>query len=350
MKLYWALLLAFPVAAANVPNRYIVELSTEPVARVARRARLIHSPAAERHRGRVRAEQSSARAQIQQAEGAVMGAIENVGNALVVQIDDAKAGRLAALPGVRKVYPVREFHMMLDHALPLHHVPEAWTQVGIANAGAGVRIAIIDSGVDIAHPGFQDAGFTAPDGFPRGDPNYTNNKVIVARSYVDRLPNRDPDLSPADHVGHGTATAMTAAGVQNTGPLAIVSGVAPRAYIGSYKVFGTPSVNRGTTEDVVMTALDDAVADGMGVINLSLGTDVAVRLADDPEMQAIERIASLGIVVVCAAGNNGSDAMTIGSPAAAPSAISVGATANDRIFTSRVLAGDRQFRAVPGAA
>src|SRR5947199_6483638 len=315
MKLYWALFLAIPLGAANVPNRYIVELSTEPVSRVAGRARLIHSPAAERHRGRVRAEQSSARAQIQQAEGTVMGAIENVGNALVVQIDDAKAGRLAALPGVRKVYPVREFHMMLDHALPLHHVPEAWTQVGIANAGAGVRIAIIDSGVDIGHPGFQDAGFTAPDGFPRGHPNYTNHKVIVARSYVDRLPNRDPDLAPADHVGHGTATAMAAAGVQNTGPLAIVTGVAPRAYIGSYKVFGTPSANGGTTEDAGMRAIDDAVADGMDIINLSLGTDVAMRVSDDPQMQSVENAAALGIVVVCAAGNNGSDPMTTGSPA-----------------------------------
>ena len=109
--------------------------------------------------------------------------------------------------------------------------------------------------------------------------------MIVARSYVDLLPIRDPDLSAADHVGHGTATAMAAAGVQNAGPLAIVTGVAPRAYIGSYKVFGTPSANRGTTEDAVLRAIDDAVSDGMDVINLSLGTDVAMRLADDPQMQ-----------------------------------------------------------------
>ena len=112
---------------------------------------------------------------------------------------------------------------------------------------------------------------------------------------------------------------MAAAGVQNTGPLATISGVAPRAYIGSYKVFGTPSANRGTTEDVVLRAIDDAVADGMDVINLSLGTDVAMRLEDDPQMQAVENAAALGIVVVCAAGNNGSDPMTTGSPAAAPS-------------------------------
>jgi minor extracellular serine protease Vpr len=350
MKLFWALLLVLPVAAENVPNRYIVELTTEPVARIAGRGRLIHSPAAERHRTRLRAEQASAGGRIRQAEGAIIGAIENVQNALVVEIDDAKADRLASLPGVRKVYRVRTFHMMLDHALPLHRVPEAWSQIGIANAGAGVRIAIIDTGVDAGHPGFQDGGFTAPAGFPVGDSRYTNNKVIVARSYVGLLPRRDPDLSAADHVGHGTAAAMAAAGVQNAGPLATVTGVAPAAYIGSYKVFGTPSVNQSTTEDAVLRAIDDAVSDGMDVINLSLGSDIAVNLSDDPEVQALENAAALGIVVVCAAGNNGSDPMTTGSPASAPSVIAVGASANDRVFASRVLNANQQFRAVPAAA
>ena len=129
----------------------------------------MRSPAAQRARARIRGEQAVARGRVQAAEGVVSAAVENVHNALVVEIDDAKASRLAALPGVRKVYPVREFHLMLDHALPLHKVPEAWTQVGVGNAGAGIKIAIIDTGVDVEHAGFNDGGFTAPDGFPRGD-------------------------------------------------------------------------------------------------------------------------------------------------------------------------------------
>jgi subtilisin family serine protease len=353
IKLIWAFLLAIPLIAENVPNRFIVTLTTEPVAQHVRaQGRFaIHGIAAERHRVRLRAEQAEARSRVGQAEGVVTGAIENVQNALVVEIESARAGRLASIPGVRKVYPVRTFHPMLDHALPLHRVPAAWTQVGIQNAGAGVRIAIIDSGVDVKHPGFNDGGFTAPQDFPRGDLAHTNNKVIVARSYVAFLPRQDPDRSAADHVGHGTATAMAAAGVTSVGPLATISGVAPRAYIGSYKVFGSPSVNSSTTDDVILRAIDDAVADGMGVINLSLGTDLAYRLEDDLGMQALENAAALGIVVVCSAGNNGPDPMTIGSPAAAPSVIAVGATANDRIFSSRVLAsGGQQFRGIPGAA
>ena len=345
MNLFWALLLAFPLLAETIPGRYVVELSTEPVARTVRtQGRLgILSPAALRQRAQVRLQQAAARGRVQQAEGAVSAAVENVANALVVEIDDAKAGRLASIPGVRRVYPVTTYRLMLDHALPIHKAQLALAQAGIEHAGAGVRIAIIDSGVDVRHPGFHDGGFTAPAGFPRGELEHTNNKVIVARTYVSAL---QPDA--ADRVGHGTATAMAAAGVTAAGPLATIGGMAPRAYIGSYKVIGT---GVSTTSDTVLRAIDDAVADGMEIINLSLGSDIARRMEDDPEMQAIENASALGIIVVCAAGNNGPDPMTTGSPGGAPSAITVGATANDRVFSARVVAaGGRAYRAVPGSA
>ena len=64
---------------------------------------------------------------------------------------------------------------------------------------------------------------TAPEGFPRGDLDYTNQKVIVARSYVASLPRPDFDQSAADRIGHGTAIGMAAAGVVNAGPLATLS-------------------------------------------------------------------------------------------------------------------------------
>ena len=191
-----------------------------------------------------RAEQAIAGARIQAAEGRVLGSVETMGNLLLVEIADSKASRLSSIPGVVKVYPVRTFQLLLDHALPLHHVPQAWSQVGIANAGAGIKIALIDTGIDIGHPGFADAGFTAPPGFPIADAPadlaYTNNKVIVARSYAGMFATPDPDTSAADHIGHGTATAMVAGGVSNAGPLATISGVAPQAWLASYKVFGTP--------------------------------------------------------------------------------------------------------------
>ena len=93
--------------------------------------------------------------------------------------------------------------------------------VGIDNAGAGMKIGIIDTGIDSSHPAFQDPSLAIPDGFPHVNSNAdvanTNNKVIVARSYASLFARRDPDTSARDHVGHGTATSMAAAGVTNAG-------------------------------------------------------------------------------------------------------------------------------------
>jgi subtilisin family serine protease len=137
--------------------------------------------------------------------------------------------------------------------------------------------------------------------------------------------------------------------VSVTAPLATISGVAPKAWLGSYKVFGTPGVNDSTTEDALLAAIDDAVNDGMDVINLSLGTDLVTRLSDDPEVQMLEAAALLGVVVVAAAGNNGSDPGTISSPAVGPSVIAVGATNHDRFFSGSVLVrGSPTLVAIPG--
>ncbi|HWC96833.1 MAG TPA: S8 family serine peptidase [Candidatus Sulfopaludibacter sp.] len=316
---------------------------------------MLKSSAASNQRILVRAQQAAARTRIQAAGGKVLGAVDTVKNALIVQIADGQAGALESLPGVLKVYPVRTFQLLLDHALPLHKVPQAWSQVGISNAGAGIKIGLIDTGIDIRHPSFNAGGFTAPAGFPLADTQvdlgYTNGKVIVARSYVNQLPSSDPDVSMADHVGHGTATASVAAGVSNAGPLATISGVAPQAWIGAYKVFGTPGYNDFTTSDAVILALEDAVNDGMDVISMSIGSTLAPRLESDMEAQVMDLVSAMGVIVVVAAGNNGSDPFTISSPADAPSVIAVGAVNNDRLFAdSLVLPDGSSLIAVPGSA
>src|SRR5260370_33060068 len=342
--------------AERVPGRYIVELTTESVSEHVTRMSVasgMRGSAANAHRARVQAEQSQVRRQLEQQQAVVLDSVDTVANALLVQVPDAAAAQLANNPAVTHVYPVRKMHMVLDRAIQLHKVVDAWNQIGADRAGAGIKIAIIDSGIDVGHPGFQDSPLASPDTCPRvhdnADTVFTNNKTIVARSYVNLLPSRDPDLSARDRVGHGTALAMVAAGVRNSGPLATITGVAPKAYLGNYKVFGTPGYNDSASDDAILKAIDDAVADGMDIINLSLGDNLAPRLSDDLEAQAIERASQAGVLGVVAAGNNGPRCNTISSPATAPSAIAVGATTNDRTFAASVeVPGLSSLVALPG--
>ncbi|MCC6588980.1 MAG: S8 family serine peptidase [Bryobacterales bacterium] len=349
----------------TVPRRYIVELESGPLveqmaeqmpglrARVADRMR---SSAAEAKRSAIRQEHGRLRQQIEQRQARVLDTVENVANAMFVEVAaDTDVAQLRAMPGVKRVVPVRTFHLLMDRAVILHKVVDAWNQVGQEKAGAGVKIAIIDTGVDAGHPALQDSSLAMPGAFPRTnqetDLAFTSSKVIVARSYVSLLPARDPDRSARDRVGHGTALATVAAGMPATGPLATITGVAPKAYIGSYKVFGTPGFNDNASDDAIIKAIDDAVADGMDVINLSLGSDLAPRFNEDLDVQAVERATKAGVVVVAAAGNAGPDYTSIASPSTAPSAIAVGATTNDRTFSAAVeLVGWTSFRGMVGGS
>jgi minor extracellular serine protease Vpr len=291
-------------------------------------------------------------------------------NAIFVSADPAQAAQLRAAPGVRYVARVPRYHRSLDRAIQLINVPAAWNTVGGAsNAGAGIRIAIIDTGIQSSAAAFQDATLTPPANFPVCSiaqlpfgtldcTQYTNNKIIAARSYVPMIAagygavpaanSRPDDYTPRDHVGHGTAVAMAAAGLANTGPSDTITGVAPKAFLGSYKVFGSPGVNDFTSSDAIVAALEDAFYnDQMDIAVLALGAPALFAPQDlgstcgasantpcDPEAVAVQNAVNAGMLVIAAAGNegaNGSSAptlATIDSPADAPGAIAVGATTN----------------------
>lgn len=346
--------LAFLTAAAAgvVPDRYMVELKTPPAAaRVMAQGRGVDRVEMERVRADVRSEQAAMKLAIQQAGGQVLDSVDTVANAIFVRIPAGDVAKLAGLPGVKRVHAVRLFKPVLDHAVVVHKITDAWNQIGLDKAGAGMKIAIIDTGIENTHAAFQDPSLPEPKGYPQTDTQadrvFTNHKVIVARSYVYLL-SPDPDQSARDHIGHGTSVAMAAAGVLNAGPLATIRGVAPVAYLGNYKVFGSPGVNDTASEDAIIKAIEDAVNDGMDVLNLSLGDSVGVVFADDLEVNAIHNATSLGHIVVVAAGNAGPDPQTIGSPASAPMAITAGGSVNDRTFSSSVTVGEAQYQSIPG--
>ncbi|MEE8348942.1 MAG: S8 family serine peptidase, partial [Acidobacteriota bacterium] len=257
-------------------------------------------------------------------------------NMLVVRAPASEIEQLRELPEVRAVYPNRELHLLLDSAPFLVGAPFLWEAVGgVEQAGRGMKIAIIDSGINSDHPMFQGEGFTAPAGFPLGDASLTNDKIIVARTYVKpEFGLREQDIqTPEDELGHGSQVAGIAGGRSVADSFGPLQGVAPRAFLGNYKVFGNPSVNSTTTAAAVIAAIEDAVQDGMDVINLSLGGP-ALPSDQDPEQMAIALAVEAGVVVVAAAGNTGPDPYSITSPGTSPDAITVGATSNARIFAS----------------
>jgi minor extracellular serine protease Vpr len=248
-------------------------------------------------------------------------------NAVSVTGPAYEIARIAELPGVKKFQLSRQYHALLNTSVPLINAPAAWSKVGGgAFAGRGIKIAILDSGIDLTNPLFADGGFIAPSGFPRGNISFTNNKVIAARAFL-----QDQAATPADQNGHGTHVAGTAAGDFNTPTLlGPVSGVAPGAFLGNYRVLD--SAGNGD-EALIATALETAFTDGFDVADLSFGAPATATpgILDD----AVEVAVVSGMTVVVAAGDDGAKGqMTITSPATALNAISVGASSNAHIVGS----------------
>ena len=346
-------------------ERYAVVLEDPPVAVSLEANVKLGSRAGEDRRAAIVAKQAMIREKLAERKIEVNSAEQMLVNAIFITADPAEADALRAMAGVRRVERLYPLKRSSNAAINLVEAPAGWARVqgGEGQAGAGIRIGIIDTGIDHRHPAFDGAGFAPPAGFPRCGPGidcarWTNGKVIVARSYVEQLnfafgtnaaDTRPDDNSPRDRVGHGTAAAMMAAGRRVRGPSAEVVGVAPRAFLGNYKVFGSPGVNDSTYSPVIINALTDAINDGMDIVTLNLGRPSlwpslartcgdSRNLACDIEAEAVHNATLRGLVVVAAAGNSGNTGFnypalgTVQSPAVAPGAIAVGATTNSHVW------------------
>jgi uncharacterized protein (TIGR03437 family) len=357
-------------------NEYALILQDAPVARQLASGNELRTRAALDHGSRIATAQRRITDELGRRNIRVTGAAQTLVNAVFVSATSDHVKELAALPGVARVQYLPPVHRKLDRALDLVHASAAWSAVGgQQSAGKGVRIAILDTGIDQDHVAFQDATLAPPSGFPKGETDYTNSKVIVARSYVAMLPfaqvdasdSRPDDVTPRDRSGHGTAIAMIAAGERVAGPLAAISGIAPKAFLGNYKIFGSPGVNDTTRTPVIIQALEDAISDHMDIAVLPVG-DPAVYGAtqEDPSCagnalpfgipsdacdvraQAVENAVHLGLTVVTPAGNEGDSGYyypalaSVDTPGTAPSAITVGATTNAHVLYAGVV--------LPGAA
>ena len=267
-----------------------------------------------------------------------------VANGLAVLVPRDRLDRLGSVPGVVRVYPSVRYRPLLDRSVPQIGAPALWGP-GLENAGQGLKIGIIDEGIDQTHPFFDPRGYTMPPGYPKGQESYTTAKVIVARAFPPARPTWrhaskpfDPELS-----SHGTHVAGIAAGNANTAAEGgRISGVAPRAYLGNYKALTIPTdanVGLDGNSPQLVAAIEAAVADGMDVINLSLG-EPEIESSRDIVAQALNAAARAGVVPVVAAGND-FDAFGFGSvssPGSAQDAITVGAVSTSRSGAPNVMA------------
>ena len=245
-------------------------------------------------------------------------------NGMSLQMPNRVASRIRSMPDVLTIVPNRKYHRLLTESNELMNIPLALQINGVETyAGEGVKIGIIDTGIDHTHVMFDDEGYSFPPGFPRGNTGFTNNKIIVARVFTKNGDSIE-DSTPRDRDGHGTHVASCAAGNPNTvSPLGLIRGVAPKAYLGNYKVF----TDDFTTLEQIIGALEACVEDGMDVVNLSLGSEAYINELLDPEALAIKNAIKAGVVVVAAAGNSGLSE-TIGSPGQISEVITVGSLTN----------------------
>ncbi|MFI5100550.1 MAG: S8 family serine peptidase [Actinomycetes bacterium] len=284
----------------------------------------------------------------------ILGQYQDAYNGVKVRIALRDLARLTALPGVVGVLALPQFQMANVTSAQFTGVPAAWS-VGPGLTGKGVKVAIIDTGIDYTHADFGGSGnpadYKANNGIELAGTGLPNAKIAGGFDFVgdayDAGGSGDaviphPDDNPLDCAGHGTHVAgtiggygVTTAGRTYRGPydaqtlskvhLLVGPGVAPGAQLYALKVFGCT----GST-DVVIDAIDWAVKNHMNVINLSLGAPFGSQGSpfggpDSPDAVAADNAAQAGVLVVAAGGNDGSAAYTESTPGVASRAIEVAA-------------------------
>ncbi len=223
--------------------------------------------------------------------------------------------------------------------------------------GEGIRVGVIDTGIDYTHKMFGGAG--TPDAYASNDPSvvaddFPTAKVVGGYDFVGpdfdvgsesldkQTPNPDPD--PLDESGHGTHVAGTIAGLGDG--VNTYDGVAPQAQLFALKVFG---ISGSTSDYVVIAAMEYAAdpdnnlepSDRLDVVNLSLGGGFGTpySLYDT----AVKNLTAGGTVAVISAGNSGDTPFIVGSPSTAPEAISVAASVDKMDHNWKEPAGEVFF-------
>ncbi|MCL7452542.1 MAG: S8 family serine peptidase [Anaerolineae bacterium] len=254
-------------------------------------------------------------------------AFDTLWNGLSVKINPADLGKLARIPGVTALYPVVAVSLPeptdgeeldLYTALAMTGADVAQSELGFT--GAGIKVAVMDTGIDYDHPdlgGCFGEGCRVAYGYDLvGD---AFNADSTSPSYN---PIPVPDDDPDDCQGHGTHVS----GI--VGANGTVTGVAPGVTFGAYRVFGCEG---STTADIMIAAMEMALADDMDVLNMSIGS--AYQWPQYPTAVASDKLVNTGMVVVASIGNNGANGLySAGAPGLGEKVIGVASFDNTHVL------------------
>jgi subtilisin family serine protease len=324
-------------ASRVIKGQYLVETNGTPLVRGG-------SAVTNRHA------QAAATSAVTTVGATVRDSFSDLWTGISIAATDSQIAELATSSAVKAIYPV------LSVPLPRTTVSATAITEGLTSAagsgytGKGIKVGVIDTGVDYNNPDLGGAGTNNQ----KADFKKKGGRVMYGYDFVGDdydsagvygSTSTHADAYPDDCAGHGTHVAGII-GANGTGTGAKV-GVAPGVTFGAYRIFGCDE-NASTSTALILKALSKAKADGMNVVNLSLGLDFA-SWPSYPDAVAAASLVKAGVVVVAAAGNDGEQGLfTAGTPAVGAGVISVASdvTADDPAdrtlseFSSAGLAAD----------
>jgi subtilisin family serine protease len=323
-----------PAAEAENGNLWFVELSGNPTADGSRLGSVQAEKAAFRR--------AAAAAGVRYRE---LRAFDVLFNGFSVEVNPAHRAALASLPGVKALWPVEVIQAPerpdAGHAAPdldkaIEMTGAAYVQNTLGYTGSGLRVAVMDTGIDYDHP---DLG---GDGVARSNSDvFPTVRVVAGWDFVGDAFTAGltpvPDAYPDDCNGHGTHVS----GI--VGANGSVVGVAPGVVFGAYRVFGCDG---STTSDIMLAAMERALADDMHVLNMSIGS--RAQWPQYPTGAAATRLQKKGMVVVASIGNNGPGGsapdgpFAAGAPGVGHDVIGVASHDNAQL-AFRVSPGDQLF-------
>jgi len=293
----------------ETPNTWFVELKSPPAVEGTKLKMLKKEKAAFRS--------AAKKAGLQYTE---RYAFDTLWNGLSIKIDPKSLGTLTRISGVKSLYPV--ISMSIPEVTTAN--PDLFTAITMTGAdivqnelgftGAGIKVAIMDTGIDYDHPdlgGCFGPGCRVAYGHDLVGDDYGTTGVPV------------PDGDPDDCQGHGTHVS----GI--VGANGVVTGVAPDVTFGAYRVFGCTG---STSADIMIAAMELALADGMDVLNMSIGSSFW-SWPQYPTAAASDRLVNKGMVVVASIGNSGdSGTFAAGAPGVGKKVIGVASFDNTHSF------------------